>query len=235
MPEQKILVIIPTYNERDNIINLIRDINNKSIDALDILVVDDGSDDTGELVKEEGRRTRNLFVIKRERKSGRGTAVIAGLKFGLAHHYESMVEMDADFSHSPDELAGLLASATENSIVIASRYLPGSRIIGWPLSRRIFSKLANLLASVILAVGIVDYTNGYRVYPRSVVEKLEFDKVKSVGYIVLSEIVYQLYKKGVKFIERPTIFVNRQRGTSKFSLVEIKQSLVGLLKIRFGK
>lgn len=227
----KTLIVIPAYNEEENIIRL-----TDRLFTLDpnweILVVDDGQDKTANLIAERQKNQPRLRLIKRTGKLGRGTAVIAGLQYGLHNGFEFMVEMDADFSHNPDELPELLKLAAPNRLVIGSRYVSGSKIIGWPLSRRIFSSLANFYAGVILGIGIHDYTNGYRVYGRQAVEMLDFSKIKSSGYIVLSEIAYQLFKRGVEFKERPTLFVNRSRGASNFSLKEIKESLFSVLRIR---
>jgi len=228
---QKILVIIPTYNEQANILELIKRINLLQLD-LDILIVDDGTDNTERLVRKKIKKYSNLFLIKRKKKSGRGTAVLEGLKFGLKKDYDFFVEMDADFSHQPEELPGLLKLAKDNTIVIGSRYIKGSKIINWSLKRKIFSKFANLYAGFILGIGIKDYTNGFRVYSRDAIEKLEFEKIKSRGYIVLSEIAYQLFRKGVNFVENKSIFINRKRGNSNFSLKEIKESFVSVLRIK---
>lgn len=226
-----ILVIIPTYNEQENIIKLIDKLNSLKSD-LDILVVDDGDDNTEELIRGKQADTPNLFLIKRNGKSGRGSAVLDGLKFGLQKDYQYLAEMDADFSHQPEELPGLLKMAKLDNIIIGSRYARGSRIVNWPIKRRIFSKLANFYANAILRIGIFDYTNGYRIYGRKAIEKLDFNLIKSKGYIVLSEISYQMHKKGVKFIECKSLFINRNRGASNFSLKEIKEAFISVIKIK---
>jgi dolichol-phosphate mannosyltransferase len=230
----KTLIIIPTYNERDNIVKLIETLlaENKNTD---VLVIDDSSDNTANLIKEKQKSESRLFLIKRTKKGGRGTAVLEGFKYALARDYNRIVEMDADFSHDPHELASLMAVSGDNTLVIGSRYAKGSKIINWPMTRRIFSKCANFYANVVLGIGIHDYTNGYRVYGREALKKLEFEKIKGQGYIVLSEISYQLFKKGVTFIEVPTVFVNRRRGVSNFSMKEIKEAFLSVLRIRFAK
>jgi len=227
----KILVIIPTYNEQKNIINLINKLDSLILD-LDILVVDDSKDNTSDLVKEKQLKQLNLFLIKRKDKSGRGSAVLDGFKYGLQKDYQYFVEMDADFSHEPDELPTMLKLAQNYGLVIGSRYLKESKIINWPIRRRIFSKLANIYANLILKIGIKDYTNGYRVYKREAIAKLELNKIKAVGYIALSEIAYQLFKKEIKIIENKSIFINRKRGSSNFSLKEIKESFLAVLRIK---
>lgn len=229
----KTLVIIPTYNEEDNILKLVDHILGNGL-GLDVLIVDDGSDRTSEIIKTRMEQAPGLFLIKRAVKSGRGTAVLEGIRFGLEKNYDYIMEMDADFSHDPNELPALMALAAPNRVVIGSRYAKGSKIVNWPLRRRIFSKCANFYANAILGIGLSDYTNGYRVYSRDAAEKIDVSKIKAVGYVVLSEISYQLHRKGVEFREVPTVFVNRNRGASNFSLKEIKEAFWSVIRIRFG-
>lgn len=228
----KTLIIIPSYNEKENISSLIDTLLALPMGA-DILVVDDSSDGTAETIEKKQAVEARLSLIKREKKSGRGTAVLEGFRFALARDYERIIEMDADFSHDPKELPSLLALWSADKIVIGSRYLKESQIKNWSLSRRIFSKCANFFANLVLGIGIQDYTNGYRVYGREAIEKLEIERIKSRGYIVLSEVAYQLFRKGVSFAEVPTIFVNRARGVSSFSLKEAREAFLSVLRIRF--
>jgi dolichol-phosphate mannosyltransferase len=230
----KILVVIPTYNEEENILRLVEALLALKR-GLDVLIVDDGADRTAAIITEKQKTCPELFLIKRTVKSGRGTAVLEGIRYGLARDYAYIVEMDADFSHDPKELPTLLAIAEPNCVVIGSRYAKGSAIHNWPLRRRIFSRCANFYADMILCIGIDDYTNGYRVYGREAIAKLDMGKIKAVGYVVLSEISYQLFRKGVIFKLVPTIFVNRSRGASNFSFKEIKEALLSVLRIRFAK
>ena len=227
----KTLIIIPTYNESENIIKL--------IDALlenpakpDILIVDDSSDTTSALIEARRKGESRLFLITRTQKGGRGSAVIEGFKFALKRDYQRIAEMDADFSHDPKEFESLLAASGDNIVVIGSRYLKDSKILNWPLTRTIFSKCANVYANFILRIGIHDYTNGYRIYGRRAVEQIDTSKIKAAGYVVLSEIAYPLHLKGVKFIEVPTVFVNRRRGVSNFSMKEIKEAFMSVIRIR---
>lgn len=227
----KNLVIIPTYNEEENIGSLVEKLVSLP-EGYDVVVVDDGNDGTGALIKKMQESRSGLHLIKRKVKSGRGTAVLEGIKFGLLKDYEYLIEMDADFSHNPDELAALMKVAGDNTVVIGSRYLSGSKIVNWPLRRRIFSKCANFYADIVLGIGLKDYTDGYRVYGRAAAEKIDHESVRSTGYIVLSEIAYQLFLKGVSFKEVPIIFVNRSRGSSSFSFKEIKEALFSVVRIR---
>ena len=229
----KTLVIIPCYNESENIIQLVEALIALG-DNIDVLVVDDSSDNTADLVREKQKSESRLFLIKRQGKGGRGTAVLEVFKYGLGKDYDRIVEMDADFSHDPKELPKLIAMGGDDVLVIGSRYIKGSKIVGWPIQRKLFSAFANFYANIVLGLGIHDYTNGYRVYGRKALQKLDMGKIRQKGYIVLSEISYQLFKKGVKIIEVPTVFVNRKRGGSNFSLKEIKEAFTSVIKIRYN-
>jgi len=229
----KTLIIIPSYNESENIVKLVNVLLSLS-QNIDVLIVDDSSDHTADLIKKRQISESRLFLIKRQGKGGRGTAVLEGFKFALSKSYELIAEMDADFSHDPHELQSLVAVSGGNTMVIGSRDLKNSRIVGWPMNRTIFHKLANFYANMILRIGIADYTNGYRVYGRAALEKLDISKIKGIGYIVLSEISYQLFKKGVKFVEVPTLFVNRRRGASNFSIKEIIEAFISIIRIKLN-
>lgn len=227
-----ILVIIPTYNEEETIGKLIDDLFLLNL-KLDILIVDDGTDSLPDIVEEKQKKHKNLFLHKRSKKAGRGTAVLYGLRFALEKKYNFMVEMDADFSHQPSELPGLMNLAGQNTVVIASRYDKGSRIENWSFRRRFFSSLANFYANLILGIGISDYTNGFRVYGREAINKLDLDKIRSSGYIVLSEIAYSLYKMDVNFKTRKTLFINREHGESNFTIKEIREAFLSVWRIKF--
>ena len=229
----KTLIIVPTYNESENIVKLI-DVLLALDQNIEVLIVDDSADNTGELVKNRQTGEPRLHLIKRTGKGGRGTAVLEGFKFALARDYKLIAEMDSDFSHNPSELKSLVAVSGDNTMVIGSRDIRGSKIVGWPWTRTTFHYLANFYADVILGIGIKDYTNGYRVYGRGALEKLNISEIKGIGYIVLSEISYQLFRKGVKFIEVPTLFVNRRRGASNFSLKEVTEAFSSVIKIRLN-
>lgn len=227
----KTLIIIPCYNESENIVKLIDVL--LSIDpSIEVLVVDDSRDNTAELVRNRQTNEARLHLIKRQGKGGRGTAVLDGFKFALARDYKLIAEMDADFSHEPREFKSLVAVSADNTMVIGSRDLKESKIVGWPWKRTLFHKFANFYAKIILRIPIKDYTNGYRIYGRGALEKLDMTRIKGIGYIVLSEISYQLFKKGVKFVEVPTVFVNRKRGASNFSLKEITEAFTSVIRIK---
>ena len=226
-----IAIIIPAYNESDNIKNLIKKIrqNIKS----QIIVVDDSNDNlTKNILK---KIKTNIIYIKRNKKLGRGSAVLEGLKNALKKkEVEIFIEMDADLSHPPSELRRNIKFFNDKNLdlLIGSRYLERSQIINWPVSRRIFSKLANYLARFLLKIPCSDYTNGYRIYSRRAAKKIvkKCGKIGD-GFIILSEILLVLFKNNFKIAEIKTKFVNRSRGESSANLKLIIASLIGLIKI----
>lgn len=228
------LVIIPTYNERDNIAQLIDAVLAQSPD-IDVVVVDDDSPDgTSALVRgivpsKHGR----LHLISRKGKGGRGSAVLAGFGYALQRPYQTIFEMDADFSHKPEEIPRFLEKITEVDLVVGSRYLPESEIHEWSAKRTFFSRWANRYARLVLRIPLTDYTNGFRCYRRRAIEALNMQKIDAKGYVVLSEVAYELYNKGFTIGEVPTIFVNRRRGISNLSSHEIKEAFLSVLRIRF--
>jgi len=226
-----IAIIIPAYNESDNIKNLIKKIR-QNIQS-QIIVVDDSNNNlTKNILK---KIKTNIIYIKRNKKLGRGSAVLEGLKKALKKkEVEIFIEMDADLSHPPSELRRNIKFFNDKNLdlLIGSRYLEKSQIINWPVSRKIFSKLANYLARFLLKIPCTDYTNGYRIYSRSAAKKI-VQKCGKIGdgFIILSEILLVLYKNNFKIGEIKTKFVNRSRGESSANLKLIIASLVGLIKI----
>lgn len=230
---KSIAVVIPSYNERDNIKRLIDSILQK-INHAQIIVVDDESPDgTSDLVEQICKENQQVHLIRRKGKGGRGSACIAGFKMALEYGADLVLEMDADFSHNPEELPQMISAAEKADLVIGSRYLRDSRIVGWSLKRRMFSKFANIYARFMLHIPISDYTNGYRCYSADALKALELDRIFSKGYIVLSELSYQLFRKGFSFGEIPTLFVNRRRGISNVNYNEIREAFTSMARIRF--
>ena|GEM_PF-1076562 len=225
-------VIIPTYKEAENIGRLVQEVLRLLPGAI-IAVVDDSPDEeTERAVKELGLTT--VSFIARRKKGGRGSAVLEGMALLASKGCERMVDMDADFSHSPEELPALLQEAEERNLdlLIASRYLPGSEIRNWSLSRRALSKTANILSKLLLRYPITDYTNAYRVYSRKACSvALQSCGKYSKGFITLSESLVNFYARGLSIGERPTIWVNRVRGESSVNFEELKNAIVGLANI----
>lgn len=227
-------IVIPTFNEAENlerVVGLLRGLSARML----IIVVDDGSPDgTGPLAERLAERYAPMKVIHRKGKSGRGSACMAGFQDALARpDIDVVVEMDADMSHDPKELPDTVAALGGADMVIRSRYLPQSRIVNWSKRRLYFSKLANVFARWVLNVDISDLTNGYRAYRRKTAAAIELSQIRSSGYIVLSSVAYQLLRKGFRIVELPSVFVNRTRGQSNFSLREIEDAFLGILKLRF--
>ncbi|MFA6039791.1 MAG: polyprenol monophosphomannose synthase [Candidatus Peribacteraceae bacterium] len=228
------LVIIPSFNERENIGALVEEVLAVA-PGIEVLVVDDSSPDgTAETVRQaQGRHPDRLHLIVRQGKGGRGSAVLEGFAFALKGPYLRILEMDADFSHRPSEIPTLIEAAEHADCVVGSRYLPGSEIHHWGWKRTFFSAFANRYARVVLGIPLSDYTNGFRCYRREAVEGLEPERIDAKGYVVLSEVAYQLHRKGFRFAQVPTVFVNRRRGISNLSFREIREAFLSVLRIRF--
>jgi dolichol-phosphate mannosyltransferase len=225
-------VVIPTFREAENIAALIRALQSLDPDVR-IVVVDDTPDEST-VEAATPLAGERVTIVHRTTKDGRGSAVLEGLRRLLAAGCDPIAEMDADFSHDPAELPRLVAKLHESdaAMVIGSRYLPESRIVRWPLGRRLFSRAANLLCRALLRVPISDYTNGYRVYTHAAAETVSATCGKlGRGFIPLSETLVNLYYRGYNVAEVPTVFVNRTRGESSVTRREITNALVGIFRI----
>ena len=229
------LIIIPTYNEIENIENIIRKIF--SLDELfEILIIDDGSPDgTAQSVKElQSEFSNKLFLEERAGKLGLGTAYIHGFKWALEKDYEFVFEMDADFSHDPNDLPHLLEACQENGgdLAIGSRYVKGVNIVNWPMSRLLMSYFASKYVKTITGMPIHDSTAGFKCYKRKVLEKINFDKIEFVGYAFQIEMKFKAWKHGFNIIEVPVIFTDRQEGNSKMSGGIFYEALFGVIKMK---
>lgn len=235
----KALVVIPTYNEADNVRHIIEEVLRQS-DEFDVLIVDDGSPDgTASIVKEMQVSNPRIFLIERAGKQGLGTAYVAGFKYALQHQYEYVFEMDADFSHDPKNLPVLLKKAQECDLVIGSRYKSGVNVVNWPMGRLLLSYFANFYTRCITGMPIYDATAGFKCFRRRVLETLNLDAIHSNGYSFQIEVNFLAWKKGFKICEVPIIFIDRRAGVSKMSrhIVYEAAFLVWKLKIKslFGK
>ncbi len=230
---ENIAIIIPSFNEKNNISILIKKLI-KFLPSAFIFVVDDNSPDkTGDIVHEFAKRNKRIKLIKRNGKGGRGGAVLAGFREAFKNsEIQSFIEMDADLSHSPEEIKRLTKSAREKTIVIGSRYIEGSKVLNWPLYRRILSKFANLYIKLILGIKVNDFTNGFRCYPRTSIKALMETNLSNKGFIALSEMAYILHLKGFKFLEVPTTFKDRESGKSNATAAEVLKSLIAVVRIR---
>jgi len=229
------LVVIPTYNERDNIERLIRAVLSLPID-LRVLVVDDNSPDgTGRIVDEIAAREPRARVIHREGKLGLGTAYIAGFKWALANTDASYVfEMDADFSHDPNAIPRFLERIRDADLVIGSRYVEGVTVVNWPLSRLILSISANIYTRVATGMPLHDATGGFKCFRREVLAALPLDQIKSDGYSFQIEMNFHAWKRGFRIVEIPIVFTDRLVGASKMSRRIIWEAAFMVWKLRFA-
>lgn len=232
------LVIIPTYNEKENVENIIRAVMDLPID-FHVLIIDDGSPDgTAEIVKRLMKSSfeNRLFIIERAGKQGLGTAYIAGFKWAIEHKYDFIFEMDADFSHNPNDLLKLYdACANEGAdLSIGSRYITGVNVVNWPMGRVLMSYCASMYVRTVLGVDIRDTTAGFVCYTRRVLETLELDKIRFKGYAFQIEMKFTAFKCGFRIKEVPIIFINRVLGTSKMSGGIFSEALLGVIRLRIS-
>lgn len=229
------IVIIPTYNERENIENIIR-----AVFALEkefhILIIEDGSPDgTAAIVKTlQQEFPERLFMIERTGKQGLGTAYIAGFKWSLAHNYEYIFEMDADFSHNPIDLPRLYKTCAEEGadLSIGSRYVSGVNVVNWPMGRVLMSYFASKYVRLITGLPIHDTTAGFKCYRRKVLATIDLDGIRFKGYAFQIEMKFTAYKCGFKIVEVPVIFINRELGTSKMDSSIFGEAVFGVIKLK---
>ncbi|UCF06666.1 MAG: polyprenol monophosphomannose synthase [bacterium] len=228
------LIIIPTYNERENIENIIRAVLNVS-DGVGVLVVDDNSPDgTGQIVDAMASADGRVHVIHREGKLGLGSAYIRGFKWALANTEARYVfEMDADFSHDPESIPDFLESIKNHDLVIGSRYLHGVTVVNWPLSRLILSYGANIYTRIVTGLPLKDSTGGFKCFRREVLEQLPLDTIRSDGYSFQIEVNFLCWKKGFRITEIPILFVDRRVGISKMSRKIVWEAARMVWRLRF--
>jgi len=222
-----VLVVLPTYNESENIERVLRRIRD-SLTAATVLVVDDGSPDgTAEIAERLGTELGNIEVMRRHRKSGLGSAYRAGFHWGLERDFDACVEMDADLSHEPEALPALVgALSDEHELAVGSRYIPGGAIPNWAWHRRLLSKGGNAYASALLGLGVADSTSGFRAYSASVLRRIDLDRIRADGYGFQIEMTYQAKRAGAAVTEVPIRFVDRVDGQSKMSMFIVVEALV---------
>ena len=231
----KQIVIIPTYNEIENIEGIISEILSLYID-IHILIVDDGSPDgTAEKVKELQKQFDGLiYMIERGKKSGLGTAYITGFKYALDNGYDYIFEMDADFSHNPRDLVRLFEACKNegNDVAIGSRYITGVNVVNWPMSRVIMSYFASIYVKFITGMPISDATAGFKCYTRKVLEKIDLDNIRFVGYAFQIEMKFKAWKYNFKIKEVPIIFTDRTKGISKMSTKIFAEAFFGVVRLK---
>ena len=231
------LIIIPTYNEKENVERMIRKVFSLSF-SFHVLIVDDGSPDgTADIVKRLMQEfSDRLFIEERKGKLGLGTAYIHGFKWALARKYEYIFEMDCDFSHNPEDLIRLREACVNGAdVAIGSRYVKDGKIENWPQGRVLMSYFASVYVRIVLFVPIHDTTAGFKCYKRNVLERIHFNEIKFVGYAFQIEMKYTAYKLGFKIVEVPITFTDRTEGVSKMSKGIFKEAFWGVLQMRFKK
>lgn len=230
----KVLVIIPTFNERQNIPVLLNRIRDLEIQGLDTLIVDDNSPDgTGDLVQSLSQKDPSIHLIRRERKMGLGTAYVTGFKYALERDYEYIIEMDADLSHNPEDIPRLLQAAQNYDLVIGSRYVDGVNVVHWPLGRLMLSMGASHYTRLITGLPLHDCTGGFKCFRRKVLESIDLDIIESDGYSFQIEMNFRAWKKGFKLHEISIIFTDRVAGTSKMSHKIIREAIWVVWKFKF--
>ena len=232
------LVIIPTYNEKENVVKMLEALMGLEF-PFDVLIVDDGSpDDTARLVEKVALDFPDrIHLLERKEKLGLGTAYIAGFKWALARHYLYIFEMDCDFSHDPQDLIRLRIPCAEGGagVTVGSRYVKGGGVVDWPLGRRFISKGASIYVNMVLWLGVKDSTAGFVAYKREVLEAIDLEAIRFIGYAFQIEMKFRAKKLGFKIAEVPISFCDRILGTSKMSLDIFNEAFLGVLKMRFLK
>ena len=229
------LIIIPTYNEKENVVKMIRRVMAMPM-GFDLLIVDDGSPDgTADIVRERQKDYPDrLHLLCRKGKLGLGTAYLAGFRWGLERDYDYIIEMDCDFSHNPDDLPRLVAAAEEGAdVVIGSRYVQGVNVVNWPMSRLLMSWCASRYVKIVTGMPVKDATAGFVGYSRKVLESIDLDRIKMHGYGFQIEMKYAAWRKGFKIKEVSIVFVDRTKGTSKMSSSIFGEAFWGVMGLHF--
>ncbi|HEY4644099.1 MAG TPA: polyprenol monophosphomannose synthase [Bacteroidota bacterium] len=230
---QKTLVIIPTYDEADNIERIVLQILDQQ-EGVEVLVVDDGSPDgTAAIVEKLVETDSRIHLIKRPGKKGLGTAYVEGFRYACTRGYDYVFEMDADFSHDPAEIPKFLDRIREYDLVIGSRYTNGVRVVNWPIRRLLLSYAANVYTRVITGLPIKDSTGGFKCYRRQVLESINLDSIRSNGYAFQIEMSFKAWKKGFRLCEIPITFVDRRSGVSKMSKRIVFEAVFMVWKLKF--
>ncbi len=226
------LVLLPTYNEKENIERIIPEIL-KQDDRLSILVIDDNSPDgTGDIADRIAGENPRVMVLHRKKKEGLGQAYIAGFRWALDRQYDYIFEMDADFSHDPVFLRDFLEHIQDNDIVLGSRYIKGVNVVNWPMMRLLLSYFANVYSRIVTGLPLCDATGGFKCFRREVLEAIDLDDIRSNGYSFQIEMSFRAWKKGFRIKEIPIVFVDRTAGTSKMSKKIIREAIFMVWRLR---
>lgn len=229
----KILVVIPTYNESENIARLVPLVLTQA-EGVEVLIVDDGSPDgTGKLVRDMSAKDARVHLLERESKMGLGTAYVAGFTYALAQGYEYVFEMDADFSHSPAEIPNFLTAVKDADLVIGSRYTNGVRVLNWPIKRLLLSYSANIWTRFMTGIPLNDATGGFKCYRIDVLKAINLSRITSNGYAFQIEMSYKAWRKGFRLVEIPIVFLDRHAGKSKMSKQIVYEAFFMVWKLLF--
>jgi dolichol-phosphate mannosyltransferase len=231
---ERALVIVPTYNERENIARLIGTVLSQD-ERLEVLVVDDGSPDgTAAIVDEIIGENSRVHILRRPKKLGLGTAYLAGFRWGIERKYDALFEMDADFSHDPAHLPDFLRAIRRHDVVLGSRYREGKvTVVNWPISRLILSYFANVYARAVTGLPVWDATGGFKCFRREVLEAIDLTKVRSNGYAFQIEMSYRAWRRGFNIVEIPIVFVDRTEGQSKMSRAIMLEAIWMVWRLRW--
>jgi len=231
---ERALIIIPTYNERENVSRIIQAALSQD-PRLEVLIVDDGSPDgTGDIVESMGATNPKIHLLRRAKKLGLGTAYIAGFRWSLERKYDYTFEMDADFSHDPAHLPQFLREIETADLVLGSRYREGRvTVVNWPMTRLLLSYFANIYARMVTGLPLWDSTGGFKCYRRAVLEAIDLNKVRSNGYAFQIEMSFRAWKKKFRIVEIPIVFVDRTEGTSKMSKAIVREAIWMVWRLRF--
>ena len=230
------LVVVPTYNERDNLSAIVDGIFQHAPDVHITIVDDNSPDGTGALAEElHQARPDKVFVLHRTRKEGLGPAYIEGFKYALARDYDAIVQMDADFSHDPKYLPAFFEALRTHDVVIGSRYVEGISVVNWDLKRLILSKAASFYVRTITRMPIADCTAGFKCWRREALIAIDIDRLTSNGYVFLAEMTYRAFRKGLRIKEIPIVFVERRLGRSKMNGSIMVEGLLNVLRMRFRR
>ena len=225
----KTIVVIPTLNEYENVEILLDEFLTLDVD---VVFIDDNSiDHTDQIIENNIYFDKKYFIIKREKKLGYASAVIDGINFGMNNRYETIVQMDADLSHSIADLHNLLKSSNKSDVIIGSRYVQGGKIVGWGPFRKYLSYFANLSCKQLLKLEISDFTSGFRVYDAKVFSEIDLKRINAEGYSFLVEVIYKIYLKDFSISEVPILFNDRKYGSSKLNKIVIFESIINLIRI----
>ncbi len=230
----KALIIVPTYNESENIRQLVEAIHHYQPEVHILFVDDNSPDGTADLVREIQKQNERVHLLSRPGKMGLGSAYIAGFKYGLSKGYDFLFEMDADFSHDPKEIPAFLKNIENYDLVLGSRYIKGVNVVNWPLRRLLLSYFANMYSRIATGLPVQDATGGFKCFRREVLENIDFKQIKSNGYAFQIELTFRAWKKGFRIKEIPIIFIDRVAGVSKLSKSIMWEAIFLVWKLRFA-